>query len=244
MTPTIGLWTPMVLSTTEFEVCWDYLELGRLPLILDLPSAGRTHAERKSIADGVLAGVTDRGLLDDLASTLRPLNSFSWGVDAHLVLDRTTRVRAAVSGQTGVFARIDGAAVILYAVPDHAVISELLAYLPDAAVPRAPSVSLRTEALDQALRHGDDVVTLVRELTALGERASDAREFARMVENSSFHGQFGTAREHGGTVVAWHDTPRGRFMTLRRNDWTTCTPADPVRLRTAIEGLVAEAERG
>lgn len=236
------------LSTVEFEVCWDHLELGELPWVFDLPSHGRTWEERHRLADEVIAGLRSRGLageqgLDEhLVGRLRALAESTQCVDAWLFLDHPLRVRAAVSGRTGVLGVLGGDEVWLVGVPDHAVVGELVALLPEAGVARSPSVNLRSAAVDAAVDAVGDPARLSRELVAFGEPAADAWEFARMVEGVGYRGQFvvTVGGRRSDRVVGFHDTQRGRFLVLRRGEWTTCTPADSGRLAGAITELIAE----
>jgi hypothetical protein len=48
------------LSAVEFDACWELLGLGDTPLTLELPSPGRTWAERHRVFTGVLAALARR----------------------------------------------------------------------------------------------------------------------------------------------------------------------------------------
>ena len=51
-----------VLSGVEFDVVWESLGLGPTPVVLNLPSPGRTHTERRHIVAGALSDLRCRGL--------------------------------------------------------------------------------------------------------------------------------------------------------------------------------------
>ena len=54
----------LVLGETEFDVLWDELRLGPTPVVLRLPSPGRTRAERARIVAAGRGGLRRRGLAD------------------------------------------------------------------------------------------------------------------------------------------------------------------------------------
>src|SRR5688500_13324330 len=103
-----------VLSTVEFEVTWGLLELGELPPVLDLPSAGRTRRERAAIVDHVVDDLPGRGLAGprgpepDLAHQLTTLARFAWAVDTRVITDTRIRARGAVAAPRGVLAVLTG----------------------------------------------------------------------------------------------------------------------------------------
>ncbi|MCP2259696.1 EspG family protein [Streptoalloteichus tenebrarius] len=252
MTTRIGQWTPVELSTVEFEVCWERLGLGDLPYVLDLPSPGRTHEERREIVEGVLASLRARDLADDLGphpdlrDQLDLLAHCSWAVDSRLISDRVVRARGAAAGNRGVVAVIDGETVVLRSMPDHAVVTEMVGLAGQAPVNRAASVSVRAAALDAAAVDGRDPESLARRLVEEGERPEDARRLARMLDGVVHRGQFsvvasdGTGRKRPGPwVVGFHDNAEGRFLQLRRNGWVTVTPLSTQQLLGHVRELLA-----
>lgn len=247
-----------VLSAVEFEVAWGLLELGELPLVLDLPRVGRTRRERQEIVGHVLRGLRDRGLADqhgpapDLAWRLTTLARFSWAVDTRIIKGSFTRARGAVAARRGVLAVLTGDWVTLRAVPEHAVVSALTALAGDATGNRVDSVSVRADALDTAAAiAGDDLRALSDGLVTLGERVVDARALARICTGIRARGQFSarqtdrTGRQHTASrVVGFHDTPAGRYLQLRRDGWVTFTPATSGQLVTQVNQLLDEADPG
>lgn len=242
------------LSTVEFEVAWGHLELGPLPPVLDLPSAGRTPEERRLVVDRVLDGLRERGLADrhglapELTHALTVLARFSWAVDTRVIGETVTRARGAVAGRQGVLAVAAGDRVAVRPVPEHAVVSELAALAGERAGTRADSVSVRAEALDAAAALADgDLRVLSDELVTRGERAVDARALARICAGAVGRGQFSVratgraGRQHTAPrVVGFHDTTTGRFLQLRRDGWVTFTPASGTQLVTQVTALLDE----
>jgi hypothetical protein len=233
------------LSTVEFEVCWAYLGLGELPLVLDLPSAGRTDQERKAITGRVLDDLTGRGLADwrglhpELAQQLTTLARFSWAVDTRFIAATLVRARGASTGHSGVVAVHDGDHVTIRSVPEHAMITELTALAGEAPnVSRTDSASVRASSLDAVA--GADLRGLADALVARGERPREAGLIARMCQGAYARGQFITARGRS-RVVAFHDTPTGRYLQLRRDGWVTFTPAGNGRLAGQIRELIGDS---
>lgn len=226
------------LSTVEFEVCWATLELGELPLILDLPSLGRTAGERESIVDHVLAAIGTPP--PELAS----LSRFDWAVDARIITTRLVRARAAVTGEHGVLAVLDGERVTVERLPGHAALSALTALAGDAPTGRADSVSVRADALDTAAAMADDdPLALAEGLIALGEQPADARATARLCQGAQRKGQFAGRPSNGAPVVAFHDTDTTRYLHVRRDGWVTFAPVGPGGLAAHVRHLVATPVR-
>ena len=53
---------PLLLPATEFDVVWRALDLGDPPLVLTVPSPGRTRAERAAVEARVWSALRERGL--------------------------------------------------------------------------------------------------------------------------------------------------------------------------------------
>ncbi|MGH4024104.1 MAG: ESX secretion-associated protein EspG, partial [Pseudonocardiaceae bacterium] len=59
-------------------------------------------------------------------------------------------------------------------------------------------------------------------------------------------GPQGGARHRAHRVVAFHDTPEGRYLQLRRTgygggpEWSTVTPCSPAQLSAQIQELLDE----
>jgi hypothetical protein len=238
--------TTTELSTVEFEVCWSLLDLGELPLVLDMPSAGRTPEERRGIIDRVLDGLRRRDLADhrglrpELADRVTGLARFGWAVDTRIITTESlVRARAAAAGQSrGVLAVHEAERVTLRAVPAQTLITEIIALAgPETNSGRIESVSVRTDSLDSAAAvAGGDLRALTDGLVGRGERPGDARTLAHLCRDAYARGQFSLVPS--GAVVGFHDTPLGRFLHLRRDGWVTFAPAGNGRLATRVRELV------
>lgn len=242
------------LSPVEFEVCWEQVGLGELPPVLDQPSPGRTPAERREIVARTLDGLRARGLADrdglrqELVRDLTILARFTWAVDARIARTGPLRARGAVATGWSVIAVQDIGGVSIRPVPEHVLISEMVALAGEASTTRTDSVSIRAAALDLAASRsaGDDLHAFADRLTALGERPADARAVARLCEGPVARGQFrlrlpgdpGTHR-----AVAYHDGAAGRYLQLRRDGWVTFTPATGAQLAAQVRTLLDEARR-
>jgi ESX secretion-associated protein EspG len=235
----------IALSTVEFEVCWDRLGLGALPPVLDLPSPGRTHDERRTVVTAAFDALRERDLADwhgpapALAANLALLHRFTWAIDARVITTELVRARAAAAGDRGVLAVIDGDRVTLRELPAEQLITEVTALAGPA--PRGPveSVSVRADAIDTAAAlANDDPRALTEGLITLGERPEDARAVARICRGAHTRGRFTILS--GGEPVAFHTTPDARYLHLRRDGQVTFT-ADPgplfsARVRGALPG--------
>ncbi|GAA2842868.1 ESX secretion-associated protein EspG [Crossiella cryophila] len=247
--------TVQELSAVEFEACWEHLQLGELPYVLDVPSAGTTWTERRQILNGVISGLTERGLADhrglvpELVEALTTLAQFRWAIDARVFADSRTRyVRGAVSGDWAALAVLESDRVGLWPMPDHAVIGQLVALTGDARTPRVASANIQERVLEAAAsRAGADVRALAHELVNLGERADQARALAHAWSEAHAMGQFTAIRcDRDGTLrrmetaVGWHTNREGQFLHLRNNGWLTVTPGGPAQLTAQLKRLLGE----
>lgn len=241
------------LSGAEFEACWEYLQLGDLPYVLDLPSPGRTWEERRSLLRQVIAGLTARGLAErgglvpELVESVSTLGRFRWAIDARVFGERPVRARGAVAGERAVLALLDvGNDLELWHMPDHALLGQLVALAGDAPAPRVASANVRAAVLEAALRGAqDDPRVLAQQLVDLGEPADQARALAHACTGVVAMGQFsavtvdadGTRRtsEH---ALGWHTTAVGQFLQLRTEGWVTVTPGGKARLAAQLRRLL------
>lgn len=225
----------ITLSTTEFEVCWHELGLGPLPLVLHLPSEGRTAAERRE----VVARATRVLRHPDLRHHLATLAGHDWAVDGRIVGGgRRLRARGAATGTRGVVAVHAGDQVVLRPMAADTVVMSLALLAGD--VPAAPGagVNVRADSLDRVR----DPRRLGETLLALGERPADVRGLERLCAGAHTKGQFSLpgVRE----VVAFHDIPAGRCLQLRRDGWVTVLPASTAQLADRIgQSVRRRAER-
>ena len=248
------------LSATEIEVCWKQLQLNELPVVIDVPTLGRTHTERRQLVAHTLDGLRerrlfgDRGIDPDLTDLLVTLARHRWAVEAWLLLDRPVRALAACCGEVGALATLEGNQVRLTPCSPHRLVDELVRLVGLTAGP-GRSATVRAENLDAAaLVAGRDMQRLAEELTRHGERYDDAQALARMCARHGRLGQFGAlVRDHlgrqrsGRRVVGLHATPDGWYSQLRRighgGTFVTVTPASQDVVTTQLRELITETRQ-
>ena len=120
-----------------------------------------------------------------------------------------------------------------------------------APLPAGPghSVTLPSADLDAAAATAKTPDDLHRALASRGIRDEDARTLADMFRDADHRGQFGAAsrdkwgkRVRQDRVVSFFDTPRGRYLQLRRatpgqQPWSTVSPVDTRRLTQHLTDL-------
>jgi hypothetical protein len=250
---------PVIISTLEFDVLWEHLGLETMPLVLKVPSPGKTREERRTVEDQVWRQLGARGLggpraldptLEDLLHVLdRPQQE----IDARMWLnERSVRVLAAGKGQAGVLAVLDSGQLILRPAEADGLPREALTALPSAPAGEGHSITLPSADLDAAATSASTPEELEEALRGR-VRADDAHTLAEMVRDASNRGQFGAAardkwgkRVRPDRVVAFYDTPKGRYLQMRRAvdgqpPWSTITPVDYRRLHHHLVELLAEA---
>ncbi|GGM65977.1 ESX secretion-associated protein EspG [Longimycelium tulufanense] len=252
---------PITLTTLEFDVLWEHLELGPMPLVVKVASPGRTWTERAEIADTAWAGLLARGLggparLDPrIPELLRVLARPDRDVDARIWLNRSVRVLAAARGDEAVLAVLDGDQLTLRPVTPSGLPRAAVGVLPPCGPGFGHSVSVPSANLDAAAAACDGTPDgFARALRERGVRAEDARALAAMVAEAGNRGQFGAAardrldrRRRTEWVVGFFDTPRGRYLQIRRSlsgcgAWSTVCPTDQRRLTALVEEALGEAE--
>jgi hypothetical protein len=250
---------PVIISTLEFDVLWEHLGLETMPLVLKVPSPGKTREERRTIEDQVWRQLGARGLggpraLDPtLEDLLHVLNRPQQEIDARMWLnERSVRVLAAGKGQAGVLAVLDGGQLILRPAEADGLPREALTTLPAAPAGEGHSITLPSADLDAAATSASTPEELEEALRGR-VRADDAHTLAEMVRDATNRGQFGAAardkwgkRVRPDRVVAFYDTPKGRYLQMRRAadgqpPWSTISPVDYRRLHHHLVELLAEA---
>lgn len=257
---------PLTLSTLEFDVLLEHLGLEPVPLVLKVPSPGRTHTERAELVESAWTGLTSRDLgspsqVDpELEWMLRVLVRPDREIDGRLWFGRSIRVLAAASEDRAVLAIKDGTTLTVRPAATTGLPREAASTLPPAEPGPGTSVTVRSADLDAAASEvGDDVAELARALRQRGVRPDDAETLQRMVGEAGNRGQFGAAardrwnrRIRASHVVGFFDSPRGRYVQLRRESgsgdpWSTIAPVDARRMVGHVEELLAEVtgeERG
>ncbi|GAB2843989.1 ESX secretion-associated protein EspG [Lentzea nigeriaca] len=227
----------IALSTTEFEVCWHELGLGPLPLVLDVPSEGRTEAERREVVARAKRVLRH----PDLERHLVVLAKHDWAVDSRVLGGgKRLRARGAVSGNRGVVAVHEGHNITLRPLASDTVAMSLALLAGEVPAARGSAVNVRADALDAV--PSDDLRRMAEALVARGERPADVRGLVRLCEGTHTRGQFSTPGV--ADVVAFHDTPLGRCLQLRRDGWVTVLPATTAQVAGRIRQLTrSEGER-
>jgi hypothetical protein len=249
----------IVLSALEFEVLWAAERLPPAHPALQVPSPGRTHAERARLVAGAWDALRQRGLAKGEQASgelMDALNVFAHAkvtVDTWVWAGREIRSLAVSAGSQAVLGVVDDGQVWL--IPARA------GSLAEAAVSVAgdlgPGVGHSVSVPHEVLRKADaaargDAKSLVTALEDRGVQLSQAQELAGMLFGQQTRGQFGAERlgrdgtmRRAGRVVAFFDTDAGRYLfQVNRNtdgrDWATVAPADNTLLAQRVWELLGD----
>ncbi|APU16379.1 MULTISPECIES: ESX secretion-associated protein EspG [Actinoalloteichus] len=249
--------TEFVLSAREFEFVWTDLGLGRIPYPLDVPSSGKTMAERAELRAEVYRELTDRGLVTagtvstELEALLRLLSQPKLSVDAVGHVGRALRALAATDQELGVLATLVGDELRVSEIRPTSLARSIVGVLPVKEAGPGWAMSAPLHALTSAVEPaeeddpwGSDDDDEERALRKAGMSADDAAALSELAANRKGGGQFGvtvggaTQRQarRSSTLVTWFDTHQGRYLMVREDEWLSLTPADGER----IEGRVME----
>jgi hypothetical protein len=253
----------ITLTETEFEVAWEVLGLGDLPLIFRVCVSrhGLTEQERQQVIETAMSGLRQRrlanahGVSAKLADTLALLANPRWVVDARLDIGRAVRAYGACGwGDSAAVATLDGGLVVITDTSRYRLPAMVTSLAGDLTPGPGRSINLSVEALLAASqRCGGDSHLLGDELIERGVPVRDARMIAGLNEEMFGSGQFGVeAADQGGTlrraprVVGFCDSPHGRWAQLRTvgadgQQWITFTPARLTQLSAMISDLLAES---
>ncbi|SDN42590.1 ESX secretion-associated protein EspG [Allokutzneria albata] len=249
----------VVLSALEFDVLWSHLGLPDMPLVIKVPSPGKTYQERAELERAAWDGIGERGLgrpirLDaELERMLEVLALPDREVDGRIWLGHSVRVLCAARGSDGVLAVLEGSQLKLRQTTDFGLPRIALSVLPALPAGTGRSITLPSSDLDAAAAQaGNSVEALEAALRQYGVRAEDAHALSTVVSEVGDRGQFGVAArdEHGrrrraDRVIAFFDTPAGRYLQTRSASpsgvpWSTISPADNRRLTQHLDELLAE----
>lgn len=247
---------PIALSALEFDVLWEHLDLGELPLILVVPSPGKTDEERTEFVQQAWAGMYGRGLggpnsVDpELQRLVRLLERPDREVDARVT---GLRAIAAATGAEAVLATLAGDTVTLRSTSPSTLPGAVTALLPPAPAGPGRSVTVATADFEAAAEAGGaNKAAFESALYERGVRGDDVATLLEMIKDVTATGNFGCAvRDHLGRrrradrVVAFFDTEDGRYANVRKPGvdgtlWTTLSPADPRRLAGHVQAMVDE----
>lgn len=245
------------MSALEFDVLWEHLRLGDMPLVVKVPSPGRTHEERAQLEARAWADLSARGLgrpvevNPDIEDLLGVLAKPAREIDVRAFVGRDVRVLAASAGDTAAVAELSGNTVTLRRASEASLASAALAVLPAMQAGPGRSVTLRTEDFERAAKNA------TREgfgnaLLETGLRGDDAEALVEMIKDVAHTGNVGAAtrdrlgrRKRAARVVSFFDTEDGRYVQIRRaaDDgtlWTTISPADLRKLIHHVTELLDE----
>lgn len=233
------------LSVTELDVVWRAAGFGALPLILDVPSPGATHAERAELEHQVWTGLMARGLADDpgqaharLADRLETIAKCGKSLQLRVFGADAVRAILATRGHHNVLGVL-GERFHLSAVPATGRAATLVSLLPEVAAGRGHSVSVDTAVFAAAAA---DPATTHDALRRNGLSTDDARTLLAMTTGTVRISQLVSERHHGGRArsqpVSVLDTAAGRYRVIRTvtdaGDHLTVTPASAAALASAL----------
>jgi hypothetical protein len=249
----------VVLSTLEFDVLWESERLPDRHVALDVPSPGRTHTERAQLVKEAFDALEQRGLakngraVPELTDWLNLLAYPQCGIDGWVWTDHQISSLAVTGAGAGLLAVVEPTEVWLIPARDTAIAEAAVSIAGIVPAGRGFSVSVATDLLAAAdARSHGSVSELVSSLKDSGVSTSDANALAAMLSGMGTRGQFGVERRHrdqqtrrADRVVAFHDTPDGRYGYLARpnvsgQSWSTITPADNAMLAGWVRELLDE----
>lgn len=247
---------PVRISALEFDVLWEhYYGLDQMPLVLKVPSPGRTDAERARIVHTAWSGLAQRGLgtpMDPdptLSRLLYLLHRPDREIDGRLWVNGELRVLAAATGDEAVLATLSTGQLTLRPADATGLPRFALSVLPPAPAGPGQSVTLPTADFTAAAQEAREQPELAAALKNRGVRESDAEVLAEMIGDVVSRGQFGSAardrwgrRVRANRVISFFDTAAGRYLQVRRAEegappWTTISPTDHRRLLQHLTDL-------
>ncbi|MET0238208.1 MAG: ESX secretion-associated protein EspG, partial [Kibdelosporangium sp.] len=253
-----GLSQPITLTALEFDVLWEHLDLGDMPLVLKVPSPGRTNSERAELVDHAWQTLQAKDLgrqvdLDPrLTGMLRLVARPQRELDGRLWLGRSVRLLAAADGETGVLAVQETDQLTLRYADGLGLPRHTLSVLPPASAGPGHSVTLPSKEFEAAAREATAPKDFEAALRSRGLRDIDAEALRKMIGDVDRQGQFGgAARDKWGRrvrtprVISFFDTAAGRYLQVRKESpggeaWTTISPADNKRLLHHLTELHAD----
>jgi hypothetical protein len=252
---------PITLSALEFDVVWEHLRLPEMPVVVGVPSPGRTHAERGGLLEQAWAGIAARGLgrqvgLHPLLSRhLEVLARPEAEVDARCWSDGEVRTLVAAAGGSGVHVTLSGDTLTFRAVEPSGLASTVLGALPDRDAGPGRSVTLPSADFEAAAADENTRESFAAALVARGLREDDAGMLVTMIGDVDAQGQFGAAardglgrRHRADRAVSYFETGEGRYVQIKRSrdgapPWTTIAPVDRRRLSQHVDEMVSDVLR-
>ncbi|CAM3436379.1 ESX secretion-associated protein EspG [Kibdelosporangium persicum] len=249
----------LVLSALEFDVVWESERLPDRHVALDVPSPGKTHTERAELVRKTWKALESRGLArsgraePELVDMLDVLAHPHVSIDVWVWAGREVKAFAAQAGRQAQLAVVDEGQVWLIPARDTALAESAVSVAGEMVAGPGRSVSLPNDLVTAADNesHGD-TRKFITTLEAKGVALTDAQTLTSMLGGITTRGQFGAERRHrdqrivrAERVVAFHDTPEGRYLDLVKpspdgRTWLTVSPADNQRLATFVWELLEE----
>jgi hypothetical protein len=253
---------PISISALEFDVLWEHLQLGAMPLVVKVPSPGKTYEERATLEQQAWSDLEGRGLgrpvavNPEIEHLLRLLARPEREVDARAYVDRHLRLMVASAGDDAALAMLSDDQLTIQRTSAANLASVAVGLLPSRPAGPGQSVSLRSEDFEAAANGAGGTQTGFHSaLLSRGVRTDDADALTRMISDVEGTGNFGAAardrlgrRQRADRVVSFFDTEAGRYVQVRRssddgNLWTTISPADSRKLVQHVEQMLAEITR-
>ena len=230
------------LSATELDVVWRAAGFGPLPLVIDVPSPGPTHAGRAALERRVWTDLVARGLADDHA---QPHWRLADRLETIATCGRSLQLRVIGADATGAILATRGRRDVLgvlrerfhlRAVPDTGRAATLVSLLP--AVPAGPGYSVNVDTAVFATAAAD-AATALDTLRRHGVGTDDARTLLAMTTGAVRITQLVSERDGTRSVpVSVLDTAAGRYRVIRtvteNGDHLTVTPATAAALVDAL----------
>ncbi|OLR90486.1 ESX secretion-associated protein EspG [Actinokineospora bangkokensis] len=241
------------VSALELDVLCDHLGI-EVPLVLRVPSPGRTDRERRDLVDRAWASLGERGLgrpvdLDArLERLLRLLVRPDREVDGRLWHGAEVRVLAAATGPDAVLATLTDDGLTLVEADATGLPRQLVGALPPLGPGPGRSVTLPSSVFEDAA--AVPAAQFPQALRERGVRADDATALGEMISEVVGHGRIGVAvrdrwgkRHRAPRVVSYFDTPQGRYLQTRLpspdgSQWTTVSPATAMALQHQVSRLL------
>lgn len=253
---------PVTISALEFDVLWEHLQLGSMPLVVKVPSPGKTYEERATLEQRAWSDLEDRGLgrpvalHPDIEYVLRLLARPDREVDARAWVDRSVRLIVASAGDDAALAVLADDQLTLRRTSASGLASTAVGLLPTRSAGPGKSVSLRSADFEAAANSaGGTQQGFDAALRNRGVRSDDADALSSMINDVTGTGNFGAAardrlgrRQRADRVVSFFDTEAGRYVQIRRaspdgNLWTTISPADNRKLVQHVDQMLSEVVR-
>jgi hypothetical protein len=252
--------TTVSLAVSAYQVAWEHLDAGPMPIVLYVPPEGARPDDRARAVDSAWAELRGRELAEGrrlrpwFADALRLLAEATVSVDVRFGIGRdAVRGLAAAREEAAVLATLAPETLRLRLIGHRALAEESVGLLPPHPAGPGSPVSLPVGDVDVAAHGaGSSLYSLADHLVGHGVPQDQARSLVEMTAGTFRRGQFGATMldSHGRRhrlprVVAVHDTPAGRYLMEQRSaangrQWTTVAPADGARLGRAVRDLLTE----